>query len=107
MPAFTTDQQATIAKFAQELTRRTQRTVLAEYGETEDGAIHDAALCVQSLPVGCWGRPGPLVSILSTGAGFVALDSEGIPVIERASLAEAVQHARFTAMRCWRDLVGN
>jgi hypothetical protein len=106
--AFTTAHRAAIEALRCDLTRRVQRTVTAEYGETEDGTFHDVALCVESLPAGAWGEPGVLVSILTGagigGDGFVVLAAAGDPLADGVDLAHAVQSARFTAVRQYREM---
>ena len=104
---FTDAHRATIADLCKELTRRVQRTVTADYGQTECGQYHDAALCVESLPAGSWGHPGPLVSILAGPGipeGFVVLAADGSPVVEGVALGHAVQAARFEAVRRYRGM---
>mgnify|MGYP003580991434 CR=1 FL=1 len=67
LTAFTNAQQTQIEALRADLTRRIQRTVTVEYGEDDHGGLW-AALNVETLPSGTWGRPGTLVSILA-GAG--------------------------------------
>lgn len=101
---FTPAARVAIADLCKELTRRVQCAVTAEYGHTECGQFYDAALCVESLPAGSWGRPGPLVSILAgpgVRGGFAVLAADGSPVIEGVALEHAVQAARFEAVRSW------
>ena len=105
--SFNDRQRADIESLRKELARRIQRTVTADYGQTECGLYHDAALCVESLPAGSWGHPGPLVSILAgpgvTG-GFTVLAADGSPVVEGVALGHAVQAARFEAVRRYRGM---
>jgi hypothetical protein len=101
---------ALIADLCKELTRRVQRTVTVDYGQTECGQYHDAALCVESLPAGSWGHPGSLVSILARPeipGGFAVLAADGSPVVEGVALGQAVQAARFEAVRRYREMVGH
>ena len=96
---------AVIADLCKELTRRVQCTVTADYGQTECGQYHDAALCVESLPAGSWGHPGPLVSILAgpgVPGGFAVLAADGSPVVEGATLGRAVKAATTEAVRGYR-----
>jgi hypothetical protein len=110
MPSQTTiapDTRATIDALCKELTRRVRRTVTAEYGQTECAQYHDAALCVESLPEGSWGTPGPLVSILAgpgVPGGFAVLAADGSPVIEGVPLDQAVQAARLAGVREYRRI---
>jgi hypothetical protein len=105
---FTPAARVVIADLCKELTRRVQRTVTADYGQTECGRYHDAALCVESLPADSWGHPGPLASILAgpgIPAGFVVLGADGTPVVEGVALGYAVKAARRSAMRRYRGMV--
>ena len=103
---FTTEQQTSIEALCLHLTRRVRHPVTAEYGSTECGQ-HWAALGVDELPMGSFGRPGPLVSIL-TGAGVdgvaavMALD--GSAVEGGSGFAEVLQAAQGAAMVAWARL---
>lgn len=105
---FTPAHRVAIDLLCKELTRRAQRTVTADYGQTECGRYHDAALCVESLPAGSWGHSGPLVSILAgpdVPGGFAVLTADGAPLAEGVTLEHAVQAARFEAVRRYRGMV--
>lgn len=107
--AFTPAVRAVIDDLCKELTRRTCRTVTADYGQTDCGLYQDAALCVEDLPADAEGHPGPLVSFLAgpgVPAGFVVLGADGAPVIEGAALGHALRVARLAAMRRYRGMVG-
>ena len=77
--AFTPFHRAAIDNLRKELIRRTHRSIVAEFGATEDGQFHDVAMCVEELPIGARGRPGPLVSILTGigGDGFAVMQHAG------------------------------
>ena len=80
----------------------------ADYGQTDCGLYHDAALCVESLPADAAGHTGPLVSILGGAgipAGFVVLGADGAPVVEGVALGHALKAARLAAMRRYRGMV--
>lgn len=104
--AFSPAAQAFIANLCKDLTERLKSTVNADYGQTECGEVHDVALCVESLPAGSWGHPGPLASIL-TGpgipGGFVILDAQGIPTVEGVPLEVAVQAVKSEVVRGFRE----
>jgi acyl-coenzyme A synthetase/AMP-(fatty) acid ligase len=107
--AFSPAARAFIADLCNDLTKRLKCPVSADYGQTECGEVHDVALCVESLPAGSWGRPGPLASIL-TGpgipGGFVVLDAQGVPTVDGVQLEAAVQAAKSQAVRCFQGLHG-
>ena len=76
----------------------------ADYG-TDEGQ-HWAALCVESLPLGSLGHPGPLVSILA-GAGVAGnaavMGADGAAIGTAGGFAEAIETARDAGMPgCWR-----
>lgn len=105
--AFSPAAQAFIADMCNDLTKHLKCPVSADYGLTECGEVHDVALCIESLPAGSWGRPGPLASIL-TGpgipGGFVVLDARGVPTVDGVTLEVAVQAAKSGAVRGFRAL---
>ena len=97
-----------IDDLCKDLSRRTQRTVTADYGQTDCGQFHDAALCIQDLPADAEGHPGPLVSLLAgpgIPAGFVVLGADGASVAEGLGLGQAVRSAKLAAMRRYRGMV--
>ena len=103
--AFSPAVRAVLDNLCEDLSRRTRRTVTADYGQTECGQFHDAALCIESLPAGSWGQPGPLVSVLAgpgVPGGFVVLGADGIPKVEGVGLEVAVQAAKSEAVRAYR-----
>jgi hypothetical protein len=105
--AFSPAAQAFIADLCKDLTQRLKRPVSADYGQTECGEVHDVALCLESLPAGSWGHPGPLASILAgpgIPGGFVVLDAQGIPTVEGVPLEAAVQAAKSQAVLCFQML---
>jgi hypothetical protein len=104
---FTPATRVVIDDLCKDLTRRIQRTVKADYGQTDCGRVHDAALCVESLPAGSWGHPGRLVSILAgpgVAGGFVVLGADGAPVAEGVGLGHAVTAARLSGVRSYRKI---
>lgn len=105
MTLFTDAQRSAIEALRMDLTRRTQRTVMTEYGSTDCGQ-HWAALTVDSLPAGAWGVPGPLVSLLvGTGiSGAAAMAADGSPLADDVDFAEAVKAARFAGVREYRAM---
>jgi hypothetical protein len=102
---FTPVQQAAIEALRRDLTQRTQRTVTAEYGSTDCGQ-HWAALCVDSLPEGSWGVPGPLVSVLvGTGiSGAATMGADGSALADGVDFNEAVKTARLAGVREYRAM---
>ncbi len=104
---FTADQRSHIEALRRDLVQRTHCTITTEYGASDDGQQW-AALCVESLPEGAWGRPGPLVSIL-VGPGIpmdaaAVMGSDGSSVEPGAEFAEAIKAAKFAGMRTWRAM---
>ena len=100
--AFTSDTQATIAALCSDLTQRIKRKVTADYGATDCGRLHDVALSLadDSLPY-------PLASILAGPGipdGFAVLGSFDDTAAEGMSLADAVNTARFEAVRNYRAM---
>ncbi len=99
-------QRASIETLRKDLTRRIQRTVTAEFGATDDGLVFDVALCVESLPFGSWGTPGPLVSFVKAqgreGLGLMAPD--GSVLADGLCTIDAVKAARFAAVREYRAM---
>ncbi|OUM02851.1 hypothetical protein A8M77_09660 [Variovorax sp. JS1663] len=106
--AFTPSDRAAIDALRMDLARRTHSAIVAEYGSTEDGQFHDAALSIQSLPSGSWGRPGPLVTILAGpgigGAGFAVMGADGSALAEGVDLTEALSGARSEGVRRYRKM---
>lgn len=105
---FTPAARVVIDDLCKDLARRTQRIVTADYGQTDCGEFHDAALCIESLPADAEGHPGPLVSVLagpSIPGGFVVLGADGAPVAEGVALGHAARAARLAAMRSYRRMV--
>ncbi|MEJ8859836.1 hypothetical protein WKW79_35160 [Variovorax robiniae] len=106
--AFTSPQHAAIAALRRELAKRVKRTVSVDFGTTDDGKLSDVAFVVDELPEGAFGRPGPLVSILTgpsnKGEGFVVMGADGAALAEGVSLARAVQSARVAAVRKYREM---
>ena len=92
---FTTTQRAGIEALCRDLSQHTQQEVTPEYG-TDEGQ-HWAALGVASLPLGSFGHPGPLVSILA-GAGVAGdaavMGSDGSAVGTAGDFADAIETAR-------------
>ena len=92
---FTTTQRAGIEVLCHDLGQRINQAVTAEYG-TDEGQ-HWAALCVESLPLGSFGQPGPLVSILA-GAGVAGdaavMGCDGSAVGTARDFADAIETAR-------------
>lgn len=107
---FTNTHHATIGALCRDLTRRVQRTVVADYGHTDDGGEHDVALRVDSLPAGAWGSPGVLVSILAgpnvTRYGYSVLAADGSLLADGVEFTEALTTAKFAAVRQYRQLSG-
>lgn len=104
---FTASHRAAIAALCCDLTRRLQHPVTVEYGATDDDRFHDAALCVEELPVGSWGSPGPLVSILAgpgIGAGLAVMAADGSSLADGVDLGHAVQAARAAALQQFRSV---
>jgi hypothetical protein len=103
---FTSDQRNRIEALRLDLVQRTHRTITTEYGATDAGQLW-AALCVESLPAGAPGTPGPLVSIL-VGPGIpieaAVMAADGSSVEPGAEFAEAIKAARFAGMRTWRAM---
>lgn len=101
-------QQASLERLRKELTQRLQRTVVVEYGATEDGLFYDAAFSIECLPVGSLGSPGPLVSILAGpgigGEGYAVLTADGSALADGVSFSDAERAARFEAVREYRRL---
>ena len=100
---FTTAQQDGINALRLDLTRRVRRSVTAEYGSTDCGQQW-AALVVIDLPTKSFGRPGPLVSLLTgTGIGGEAavMGADGGTVLSGVSFPEALQAARDSALGTW------
>lgn len=102
-PSFT--QPDTIELLRRELSRRIQRNVIADFGQSDCGRFRDASLCVEELPAGSWGTPGVLVTILTdTATGeFHTIDAEGVPIDERVTFDQAIKSARFAAVRAYRS----
>ena len=96
---FTTTQRAGIEALCRDLSQHTQQEVTPEYG-TDEGQ-HWAALGVASLPLGSFGHPGPLVSILAC-AGVVGdaavMGSDGSAVGTAGDFADAIETARDAGM---------
>jgi hypothetical protein len=106
--ALSTAARVVIDDLCKDLSRRIERTVRADYGMTDCGSYHDAALCVQSLPDASWGQPGPLVSIVAgpgSPGGFVVLAADGSPLAEGVDLGQAVRTARMAGVRRYRQVV--
>lgn len=106
--SFTPAVRVVIDDLCRELTRRTRRAVTADYGQTDCGQFHDAALCIEGLPTDAAGHPGPLVSFLAgpgVPAGFDILSADGAPVVEGVALGYALKAARLAAMRRYRGMV--
>lgn len=103
---FTADQRSHIEALRRDLVQRTRCAITTEYGASDEGQQW-AALCVESLPVGAWGRSGPLVSIL-VGPGIpmdaAVMGADGSSVEPGAEFAEAIKAARFAGMRTWRAM---
>jgi hypothetical protein len=107
-PLFTPAARVVIDDLCKDLTRRIQRTVKADYGQTDCGQVHDVALCVESLPEVAQRHPGPLVSILAgpgVAGDFVVLGADGAPVAEGIGLGHAVTAARLSGVRSYRKMV--
>jgi hypothetical protein len=106
LTAFTNAQQTQIEALRADLTRRIQRTVTVEYGEDDHGGLW-AALNVETLPSGTWGRPGTLVSILA-GAGVngeaTVVAADFSTVTSGVSMLEATKAATFAGVRAYRAL---
>ncbi|MET3461429.1 hypothetical protein [Variovorax atrisoli] len=103
--SFTAVQRDRIELLRRELTDRTHARVVVDYDTTDNGQ-HYAALCVEELPAGAFGRPGPLVSIL-TGKGvmgFAAMTAYGAPIAHGVDFEEAVKAARFAGVREYRAM---
>ncbi|MDQ0591355.1 hypothetical protein [Variovorax paradoxus] len=103
---FTADQRNRIEALRRDLVQRTHRTITTEYGATDCGQLW-AALCVESLPEGAPGTPGPLVSILvgsGIPVGAAVMGADGSSVEPSAEFAEAIKAARFAGMREWRAM---
>jgi hypothetical protein len=103
---FTAEQRNHIEALRRDLMQRTQRTVTTEYGATECGQQW-AALCVETLPLGAPGTPGPLVSILvgpGVPQGAAVMGADGSAVEPSADFHEAIKAARFAGMRTWRAM---
>ena len=99
---FTSDTQATIEALCRDVTQRIKRKVTADYGHTECGRYHDAALVLDD-----GSAPYPLATIigdLCTPDGFVVLGGFDDVAVEGATLADAVNTARFEAVRNYRAL---
>ena len=106
--SFTPAARVAIDDLCKDLTRRIQRAVRVNYGQTDCGLYYDAALCVASLPEGAWGQPGPLFSILAGPAlpdSYVVMGADAAPLTERVGLAQAVKAARFAGVRRYRKMV--
>jgi hypothetical protein len=105
---FTADKTAQIESLCADITQRIGRKVTPEYGETEDGEYHDVALCVDSLPTGAWGTPGPLTTILTgpldLGGGFTVMRADGSALADRAEFGDALKAARFAGVREYRAM---
>ena len=103
--AFTDAQRASIEALRLTLSRRVSRAVTADYGADE--GQHWAALCVKSLPIGSFGRPGPLVSILrgaNVRGGAAVMDSDGFALGDVVDFDEAIKTACFAGIRSYRAL---
>jgi hypothetical protein len=85
------------------LCRRTLGAVTVDYGDDE--GQHWAALGLESLPVGAFGEPGTLVSIL-TGAGVrgeaAVMGADGSAIGEGGDFSEMLKVACFAGMRTYR-----
>jgi len=96
---FTTTQRADIEALRNDLSQCINQAVTADYG-TDEGQ-HCAVLCVESLPLGSSGYPGPLVSILA-GAGVAGdaavVGSDGSAVGTAGDFADAIETARDAGM---------
>lgn len=103
---FTDDQANLIEALRQRLANRIGRPVILEQDSTDCGQ-HWAALCVQSLPSGSWGQPGPLVTFI-TGSGVTGdpevIDSTGAPLDTQDGFAATVEVARVAALKAWRGM---
>jgi hypothetical protein len=110
--SFTASQRNSIEALRGELSASTHHAVTTEYGSTDCGQ-HWAALCVEELPVGSWGTPGPLVTIV-TGARvkgglgcFGVLGFDGIPIAEGVELNEATRAAEAAGLLAWLDITAS
>jgi len=105
---FTDTHHAAIDVLCRDITRRVQRTVVADYGHTDDEGTHDVALCVDSLPAGAWGTPGVLVSILTfpdvARSGYSVLAADGSLLADGVEFMEALGTAKLAAVRQYRKL---
>lgn len=74
-------------------------TFIAEYGQTECGQFHDAALCVDED--GACGSP--LVSLITgpgiAGDGFAVMGADGSSLADRATFTKALRVAQTVARR--------
>lgn len=104
--AFTPAQQNQIESLRAALTRRIQRAVTLEYGEDDHGGLW-AALNVETLPQGSFGRPGALVSILA-GAGVhgeaAVMAADSSTITNGVSMQEATKAATLAGVREYRAL---
>jgi hypothetical protein len=116
--SFTASQVASIEALCCDLSACTGHLVTSEYGSTDCGQ-HWAALCVEELPAGSWGFPGPLVSIV-TGSGvpavlgvlgrseaprgFGVLGASGVALADGVTFEEAMQTAQTGAVLEWSGM---
>lgn len=100
---FTTIQREGIEALRLDLGQRINHEVTTAYG-TDEGQ-HWAALCVESLPLGAFGRPGPLVTLRAGADGDAeVMGADGAAIDTVGGFAEAVQAARFVGMRTFRAM---
>lgn len=102
---FAATHRASIEALRDNLSSRLQCDLDADYGDADCGLL-DAALCVNSLPWGSFGAPGPLVSILAgngAGDGYAVMGADGSSLAHGVTFARALQCAKFAAVREWRE----
>ncbi|VTU29922.1 hypothetical protein [Variovorax sp. PBL-E5] len=105
---FNDRQTAKLEALCADMTQRIGRKVTPEYGETDDGDYRDVALCIDSLPAGAWGKPGPLVTLLAgphvARDGFTVMGADGVAVVDNIAFEEALKAARFAGVREYRAM---
>lgn len=103
---FTDTQRAAIEALREALSASTAARVVVEYDST-DCDQHWAALCVEELPAGSWGDPGPLVSVLTGNGvpgGVAVISAAGVRLFEGGEFGEAIKAARFAGVREYRAM---
>ena len=103
---FTDSQADQIEALRERLANRIGRPVFLEQDSTDCGQ-HWAALCVESLPSGSWGQPGPLVTFVTgTGiaTGLAILDFNGTAMDGQVDAPKLMEAARSIALRAWRHI---